>query len=200
MPCSPLDTIGRALLAGTLRVADLDFPTDQVTCLSVVLISNAPAGPACVMYRDGAQTGAKASKPAGRIAGITPLFQTAAGEPFTCRDLRDIAGLAARLHELVDERVPSDPGPPHYHLHEHWMGAHAELEPSSHATLRLARTQASARAESYRAMDYEVEGNPLVGYVISRRTDICVIQVVTCHGLTCVPAVREIPPAGPPGT
>ncbi len=33
MTCSSSDAIGRALLAGTLRVADLDFPADQVTCL-----------------------------------------------------------------------------------------------------------------------------------------------------------------------
>lgn len=195
MTCSPIETIGRALVVGTLHVADFDFPTDQATCLSVALTSRAPADPACVLYRDDAQTGA--TKPIGPIVGITALFVTAAGEPFASRDLRDIAGLTERLHGLVDEHASFDLGLGHYHLHEHWTGAHAELKPSSYATLTPARAQASARADSYRAMDYQVEGNPLLGYVISRSDDTCVIQVVPCHGLTCAPANPNIPPTSP---
>jgi hypothetical protein len=42
----------------------------------------------------------------------------------------------------------------------------------------------SARAERYRH-GYTVEGNPLVGYVISHRADTGVIQVVPCRGTSC---------------
>jgi len=200
MTATFINTIGRAVLAGTLRPDDFDFPADQVTCLSIALTPAAPTDHGCVIYRDGVYTSAKAGKPVGCIAGITPLMVTAAAEPFTFHDLRQVAGLAGRLQKLINERTSSEPGPEHHHVHEHWIGGHAVLEPSTHGTLTLARTDATARAERHRARGCDIEGNPLIGYVISRLTDICVIQVTACHGPTCAPLTGERSPAGTRGT
>jgi hypothetical protein len=195
-----INTIGRALLAGTLRVDDLDFPADQVTCLSIVLTPVAATDHTCVIYRDGSQASAAAGKPIGCIAAITPLLLTTAGEPFTFHDLRQVAGLAGRLQRLIDDRGSSGPGIQHHHVYEHWMGGHAEIEPSTHSAVTHARLDATARAERHRARGYQVEGNPLVGFVISHLADICVIQVTACHGPTCGPETEKRRPEGKRGT
>jgi hypothetical protein len=194
MTATFINTIGRALLAGTLRVDDFDFPADQVTGLSIALTPASPADHPYVIYRDGSGTSAAAGKPVGCIADITPLLVTAAGEPFTFFDLHRVPGLAERLQKLIGERASSDPEP-HHHVHEHWMGGHAEPAPSTHSTLIPAPTDAAARAERHRARGYRVEGNPLLGFVISRLDDICVVQVTACHGPACAPWANGRPPA-----
>ena len=146
-----------------------------------------PAGPSeagCILYRDGFCAGADHDMSARQIAAIAPLFVTAAAEPFACRDLREMAGLADRLLDLLAQRALSDRGQEHYHVHEHWLGTHGKLQTPTHETLTAARADMSARAERYR-LTYAVEGNPLVGYVITHRADTGVIQVVPCRGTSC---------------
>ena len=184
MTCTTVDLIGHALAAGTLHVRDLDFPTDRVTCLSVALIPAASSGTGCVLYRDGFRTGTRDGVSMRQIAAIAPLFVTAAAEPFAPRDLSEMAGLADRLLDLLADRALDDPGPEHYHVHEHWLGTHGTLHAPRHDTLTAARAEISARAEHYRRR-YGVEGSPLVGYVISHRADTGIIQVVPCRGTSC---------------
>lgn len=184
MTCTPIDLIGHALLAGTLHVRDFDFRTDRVMCLSVALTPTGPSEAGCLLYRDGFRAGADHDMSVRQIAAIAPLFVTAAAEPFACRDLREMAGLADRLLDLLAQRALFDRGQEHYHVHEHWLGTHGKLQTPTHETLTAARADMSARAERYRH-GYAVEGNPLVGYVISHRADTGVIQVVPCHGTSC---------------
>ncbi len=185
MTCSSSDAIGRALLADTLRVADLDFPADEVTCFSVTLAPDPAGDPACILYRDGQRAGVKDFKLTSRTAHISPLFVTTAGEPFTCQRLDDMAGLTERLLQLISERTSAEPPTPHYHVQEHWMDAYGEPKAPRHDLLEAARAEASARAQHYRSTGCQVEGDPRLGYVVTQLADVCVIQYLTCHEPDC---------------
>ncbi len=153
--------------------------------LAVTLTPDPAGDPACILYRDGQRAGVKDFKLTSRTAHLSPLFMTTEGKPFTCQSLDDIPGLTERLLQLISERASAEPPTPHYHVQEHWMGASGKPKAPRHDLLEAAQADASARAQHYRSMGDQVEGDPRLGYVVTLFADLCVIQLLTCHEPDC---------------